>query len=211
MLVTDSFVFLHVPKTGGTFVQTILPEYLPVQDFRPYTHTPYNYLPERWQHLPVVCTIRNPWDWYVSWYHYDRQRPPRPGRASVFASDEQSVSFAEATARACKGDIDHELSPLLKREGIDLYSGYVESIAGEVLDRPDFTALRFEQLVADLMRFLKRRSLLSRELKRALREEPPIRTSQHGPFRDYYDDELAALVGDRARSICDRFGYRFGH
>ena len=180
----------------------MLPQFLAVEDHRPYTHAPYDELPSRWRHLPVVCVVRNPWDWYVSQYHYAVQRqPPAP--------ETRELSFTEATRRACEGDVDHHLAPLMKRDGIDLFSAYIRSIAGAVVDRPDFTALRFEQLVPELTRFLKKHSALPRELKLALRDEPPIRTSTHGPYRDYYDDDLAELVRTRARWMCKRFRYRF--
>ena len=82
MLVTDSFVFLHIPKTGGGFIQSVIGEHLPVQDHEAaiehptWSHEPYDSLPARWRHLPAFCVLRNPWDWYVSWFHYQRERGP---------------------------------------------------------------------------------------------------------------------------------------
>ena len=51
MLVTEDLVFLHIPKTGGTFIQTVLGKHLRVLDHesvlddRTWSHTPYSSLP----------------------------------------------------------------------------------------------------------------------------------------------------------------------
>ena len=33
-------------------------------------HLPRALLPGEYSHLPLLGTVRNPWDFYVSWYHY---------------------------------------------------------------------------------------------------------------------------------------------
>ena len=44
-------------------------------------HPAYDEVPERFAELPAVCVIRNPWDWYVSLYHYVHKIAARePGR-----------------------------------------------------------------------------------------------------------------------------------
>ncbi len=128
MLVTDSFVFLHIPKTAGSFIQTVLPDHLPVikYSYRVWTHTSYEELPERWRHLPAFCVVRNPWDWYVSWFCYTmegrsrrdaRLRSPNadPRKRVVWEHVFRSgrADFKEAVTRACAGGFDHPLAPLM--------------------------------------------------------------------------------------------------
>ena len=60
MLIADDFVFLHIPKTGGTFVQRVISEHLPDVDIGLYTHTCYDDFPEDARHLPGFYVIRNP-------------------------------------------------------------------------------------------------------------------------------------------------------
>jgi hypothetical protein len=74
MIVTDKFVFLHNPRTGGAYVRRILKQIFPPECFVPL---------EEW-HTPVCNlnnddfikfkfgVIRNPWDWYVSLYHFQQ-------------------------------------------------------------------------------------------------------------------------------------------
>lgn len=82
---TDAFVYLHVPKTGGTFVETALGHSL-----RPQTqlyidssepehrgcfgvsdqHERYQDVPLRYRDRPILVTVRLPHDWHVSLYEF---------------------------------------------------------------------------------------------------------------------------------------------
>lgn len=63
MILTANAVYLHVPKTGGNWINSILlhktekeiEHGIPKKkDLRPY----------------IFCFVRNPWDWYVSFFEY---------------------------------------------------------------------------------------------------------------------------------------------
>ncbi|HQW36009.1 MAG TPA: sulfotransferase family 2 domain-containing protein [Thermoflexales bacterium] len=97
MNITREFVFVHLPKTGGTFVAEALRDlYAPRWAFSPLLrrwhfrifntaagvlglnaahveiekHAPRRAIPAQYQHLPVLACIRNPLDWYVSNYKF---------------------------------------------------------------------------------------------------------------------------------------------
>ena len=58
----------------------------------------------------MLCFVRNPWDWYVSWYHYLTQthraaRATEPIFKDVF--DGGKSDFATAVRRVCLGQIEH--------------------------------------------------------------------------------------------------------
>jgi hypothetical protein len=222
MLVTESFVFLHVPKTAGTFIQSVLLDHMPVVDTGEHTHMPYSSLRPEWRELPGLYVVRNPWDWYVSWFHWtlkrgrglqERGRTFRAGgpKAAIWENVLRSgaADFREAVHRACAGDFEHPLTPLMRRDGLDLYSAYLRSIVGEALERPDYTALKFERLKRPLIGFLQEHTAVSPALARAIRSEPPRLASEHADYRAYYDDDLRELVGAKTRWIQDRFRYRF--
>lgn len=72
MIVTDSFVYLHMPKTAGTWVQTHLGKVLPAHYPSSESHV---WLRDHQEHLEgrtVFASMRNPWDWYISWYQFVR-------------------------------------------------------------------------------------------------------------------------------------------
>jgi hypothetical protein len=83
MIITDTFVFLHYPKTGGLFVADVLKKVEPACRelltpnlkrirgsgvFNP--HGTYEQIPEADRGKPVVSCIRNPFDRYVSTFEY---------------------------------------------------------------------------------------------------------------------------------------------
>lgn len=70
MLVTKFCVFIHIPKTAGHFCKDIIERYTGPVQYMGEWHGPLSRLPEEFAHLPVVSFVRNPWDWYVSWYYH---------------------------------------------------------------------------------------------------------------------------------------------
>ena len=74
MIVTKHFVYIHVSRTGGTFLNKLILEHVPGARMLQY-HGQLRDLPEFFSHLPVIGFVRNPWDWYVSMFcDYLRQQ-----------------------------------------------------------------------------------------------------------------------------------------
>ena len=69
MIVTDKFVFVHLPRSGGTFVSEVIRKFFPSAHEIGY-HLPRSLLPKEYSHLPVLGGVRNPWEFYASWYHH---------------------------------------------------------------------------------------------------------------------------------------------
>ena len=220
MVVTSGLVFVHVPRTGGAFIHGVLRDHLDPEPTAPRfaTHAPYDELPAEFRDRPGFCVIRNPWDWYVSWYHHSMQRGPRyatlrsghPKRDNWQALlGGGRTSFKEAVIRLCEGRLEHAFAETIRRRDTDLYSEYVRSLAGQAIERGSLDVCRFEELVPSLVDFLARHDLLSAGLRAAIEASSPVNTSEHGPYRDYYDPELRELVAHKARRLIERFGYAF--
>ncbi len=78
MIATDHIVFLHLHKSGGTFVNEGLLRFVPEARIVGY-HLPRHLIPRSLAHLPVVGLVRNPWSYYVSWYSFQKKMPqPNP-------------------------------------------------------------------------------------------------------------------------------------
>ncbi|HET9619782.1 MAG TPA: sulfotransferase family 2 domain-containing protein [Kofleriaceae bacterium] len=74
MILTDDFVFIHQPKTGGTFVTRVI-ERLYGDGRRgdvvnTHKHAGCTEIPAAWRGKPIFTTIRNPYDRYVSQYRF---------------------------------------------------------------------------------------------------------------------------------------------
>lgn len=85
MVITEHFVYIHLPKTGGTFVETVLSELLDKrnelfidtsrQDDKlslrvSNQHSPVSDIPEIDRSKKILFTVRNPYDHYVSFYEF---------------------------------------------------------------------------------------------------------------------------------------------
>ncbi len=80
MLITDRLVYIHMPKTGGTFVTDVLSRlhgvksggserYGPMQNPEPKHGTCHD-IPVAHRHKRILSSVRNPYDWYVSQYEF---------------------------------------------------------------------------------------------------------------------------------------------
>src|SRR6267142_4537464 len=110
MLVTNKFVFGHLPRSGGTFVSEVIRKFFPSAHEIGH-HLPRALLPREYSHLPVLGTVRNPWEFYVSLYHY------------VWPKDAASVLVAwmsENGSLGFKGSIRNLLNLGVNDERLDI-------------------------------------------------------------------------------------------
>jgi hypothetical protein len=70
MIVTPDFVFIHYPKTGGTFVTHILSRLYGDRFVDLDKHGTCSDIPEADRGKPLLSTVRNPYDRYVSQYRF---------------------------------------------------------------------------------------------------------------------------------------------
>jgi hypothetical protein len=74
MLVTDANkVILHLPRCGGLSVRWSLINAGYKYRFS-CEHAPIKMLPAIYKNLPRIAFIRNPIDWYCSWYYYSKRQ-----------------------------------------------------------------------------------------------------------------------------------------
>jgi len=75
MVVTERYVFVHVPKTGGTLVRRLLQKHQKVVKVYRHWHKPYRDVCNKYQTAKPIAFIRNPWDYYVSHCTFAINRP----------------------------------------------------------------------------------------------------------------------------------------
>lgn len=78
MIIDDKFVFIHNPHTGGAFIRSALKKAFPKATFMELTawHTPIQNLDPKYNNRFKFGIIRNPWEWYVSFFHHQRPNGP---------------------------------------------------------------------------------------------------------------------------------------
>jgi hypothetical protein len=97
MLITQDFIFVHMPKTGGTFVQNMLKQVYP-SAIELDTHLTCSDIPEQAQGMPILSIMRHPMDRYVSQYHFGwwRLHPQRyctPEQWQAMGVDPKTMCF----------------------------------------------------------------------------------------------------------------------
>ena len=207
------YVFLHIPKTGGTTLSLAL-EARALKDDILIGDTPkararrgrvkaLKAAGRLWKHstladidgvvsgsdlegMFLVALVRNPWDRMVSYYHWLR----------VQAFAHPAVGLAKS--HDFSGFLHHPQTQTAFR--LWPYGAYLRDRAG-VEQRAQF--LRLEHLSEDIAPF---------EAHLGFRLTPLARANESDRQRDwrgYYSDPDAALLADLCAEDIARFGYRF--
>jgi hypothetical protein len=191
MVINDHyrFVFVHVPKTGGTSIQTVLRS-LRGNNGSDIANTKHEAPTELFARLGAersaelrgyrfFCVVRNPWDRFVSLFRYLHKL----GKFPV------PESFREFAAMADNGE--EWVSKLHSiRPQIDFVGAAGQTVA------------RYETLMED---FAKIASALGFSA-----ELPHLNSSgDRDYYREYYDQRCAQIVERKYKSDIDAFGYRF--
>ena len=231
MIATRYFTFVHLHKSGGSFVNECLLRFFPDARRIGY-HLPLSLLPAELRALPVLGFVRSPWSYYVSWYAFQSQRP-RPNALFRCVSDDGTLDFKASVRNLVNlGDdaprLQRLLAALPDRYAADGFGLNLPSFAlAPILDsglgfysfhfRYMYTAPRIDPVIGrcenlrrDFLDFLGRVAApVADELRDFVLDAPPRNTSRHGDWRDYFDRDLAELVAQKDAGIVDRFGYRF--
>jgi len=200
MLLCDHFVFVHLLKTGGTFVKQTLLRHAP-SDWHCRDldgHPALSDIPLQYRGKPCFGFIRNPWDWYVSAYSYFNKVADDPLFNDISSSG--TLGFADTIWRS------FEAEPF-KSSNTGPMSYFFTQIFGEDCS---CEFLRFESLRDDLLRHLQRLGLeVPNSLKRAIQQSVPLNSSPRGDYRTYYDAPLASAISRLDADLISRFGYSF--
>ncbi len=239
MLIYDDFVFIHMPKTAGLFLEEALAtEYAPPTETLSQ-HTGWDEMPPAAAGRPALMYVRNPWDWYVSWYHFmTKVNLPSKSNAEIrqnqwlrlLLGEDLRVThdglrgahdFATLVRSACENLTPSHpvMAEMLARgepraarvaHGDDFYTVTIKYLAGAGHGSDLLTIGRYESLLDDLERFFVRNEIpIEDDLLPRIRARQPSNTSPRAPYRDYYDDDLRDLVGRSCRELIETFGYSF--
>ena len=228
MIATERFVFLHLHKSGGSFVNECLMRHAPGARHIGY-HLPRHMIPTELGQLPVLGLVRNPWSYYVSWYAFQSIRP-QPNALYRVLSDEGRLDFAGTIHNMIHlGEDETRLGRLIDalptaytNRGLNLPGFALRPLRGLRVGFYSFLYRylygegpvllgRMEALRAELLSLLEQ---VGQPVSDALREHvlhaPPLNTSNHGAYVTYYSEALGQQVAERDAEVIARHGYRFG-
>jgi hypothetical protein len=234
MLVTDKFVFLHLPRAGGTFVYEVVRKFFPSVREIGY-HLPRGLLPREYSHLPILGTVRNPWEFYASWYHHQHSNSRySPLKNILFGclSENKKLNFAQTILNALNlGVSDDKLDVLIQSlpENFDYQKRHIPNLTKDVMRKirgsgtglytfrfnhlfgqaDDVFFCRVESLRSDLMAFFETIGAASDALRSYVLGLDKKNISERFHYSTYYTPELAELVFIRDRQLVERFGFTF--
>jgi hypothetical protein len=204
-----SFVFVHIPKTGGTSIEEALRgcaiklallgmSTREQRDKLGITETWLHHIPaidlrrilgaSAWDRYFKFAFVRNPWDRLVSLYHFvHRQFATRPDFRQAWPEIAARLSTTQNLGEWLRAGA-------FPTPQIDLIAG---SDGGLLVD---FVG-RFEHIERDFDHVAQRIGV-----KAAL---PHLLRSDHRPYRDYYDRGTRDLVAQHYRGDIETFGYEF--
>jgi hypothetical protein len=228
MIVCDTFVFLHLHKSGGTFVNHMMIKCLSSARRVGY-HLPYSQIPDSDRHLPVLGTVRNPWAYYVSWYHF-QQSQAKPNPLFRICSEDRSLDFSGTirnlvTLQENDALVDQLVSVFpddFVNYGLNLRKQCIDKIRGSGVGFYTFlydrlyagaeapTILKMEELRQALFRLpLDLSPPESALVTDFLRSVPKLNVSEHRDYQDYYSPDLKALVERMDAPLIESHGYTY--
>ena len=195
------FIFIHIYKVAGTSVRDAFSPYADIT-FRKYTLRRLLYVmrlakaPE--EHITTLelsarlpssifdsyfkfAFVRNPWDWQVSLYHYILSHPLHPQHRKIKAL----------------GSFRSYINWRIK-SGVELQKSFVCDKDGRLL--VDFVG-RYETIAEDFEVICDRIGISA--------SLPHKNPSNHRPYRNYYDAELARMVAEHYREDIEYFNYKY--
>ena len=236
MIVTNRFVFIHMHKTGGQSINQSLLNCVAGATEIGY-HTPHSLLPQEFAQLPLVALVRNPWDWYVSWYAFNRESEYGMNNPLFrIMSDGGGSDFKTTISNLVRLAEDNEQSQFYRWALISLLPETLEDNFGVGLCKDDIRDLalspfgyfswlfnrmignaknktvhigRFENLQEDFIRLMHQLCVDESTQLQAELAQTEINSSSHSHYSRYYDEELRDLVADKESKLIGQFGYEF--
>jgi hypothetical protein len=166
--------------------------------------------------LPIVATVRNPWDWYVSLYFWLEQH--RVNRTGGFAlpPNRRSEGLRVWEQRFAKGNTVEAFRSVvaeiaeavhLGEMGVRPQRAFLRDGHGRLgVDR----VLRFESLRSDTVEALEELGAeVTPKLRSAIGHSPRENTSGHCHYSLCYDEKSRAAVARYDEWLIDQFEYRF--
>ena len=228
MIVNDKFIYLHLQKTGGTFLTKFLTTYTNSKQVLG-KHSTYQMIKEEIKKgKDIIGVIRNPFSWYVSHYHFQKE-----GNRFMFNEILRSPKdFGEYLKRILDYDYNkisrinnlNKEIPGLQYEKLNVGNltfnfinafceknescFYNQNLINDFLKVNHM--IKNEDLSKECLKFFNLINIpLSDAGQKFLFNSKKINTSSHNDYRYYYNDELVDLVKHFDYYLIKKYNYQF--
>jgi len=204
LILNDGTVFLHVPKTGGSFITKALTDLGLVKREFSKKHADVDRFLNKSIRTKrpaapfIFCFVRNPLKWYESWWKYNNFHRNWPNWGTSASSD-----YGWHPQNILNGCGDPDFSTFVQK-AIKRRPGYVSELYSWY-DRPETNFIgKNENLIDDLVHVLRLRNLDFDEQK--LRSMTEVGASP-GSDKINWDPELQHEVKRLEYAAFKRYGY----
>lgn len=203
-MVTDRFIYIGMPHTGGGALHLWLPKVEGLCVINIEGHKPYSYSVAKCKEAgvevpPAFTFVRNPWEWNVSIWCWIRH-VNRRWFGGTFADLLELQRYTR-----------HWSMPDINTAGITAAWEYLECekaiYIGKLEDYDNQIPYILGRLMPDLISEPQVRKHI-REVGRAFSVPPPDGTPVR-PYQEFYTPAQRDMVADLEAGIIERFGYSF--
>ena len=190
----NKIIFIAVPKTGTTSIEAFLRKVLSNNDGVIQNHKDLGLSKhanakdikekiKNYDDYHKITVVRNPYDWYVSWYTYRK-------RQGALVST-QNISF---------------------KKYLNLYGNTTNGIFKKISDRDDNiivnTIIRYEDdIEKEFIDLLSK--LLNKKIDYKFPKKNISEARKQKPYQDFYDEETKDIVTKLQSKTIKYFGYEF--
>lgn len=176
--------FIHIPKTAGSSIESWLKEHTTC--FRPKRslHCRVEHAKQHFEDIGrTFCVVRNPYDWMVSWYEYERKTTQR------YINEVQTGKRKKFNINKEKHNLD-----LLFEKQANLEKGFKPFLLNTRKPTQYSWAkdvdivLKFEHLISDFKKIQK--------IIGSKKPLPIINPTIRKPWPEYYDNESKEFLLD---------------
>lgn len=235
MIIVERFVFIHMHKTGGQTLNDVIKRCIPDHKLVGY-HYPYSEVPSDYKSLPLVGIVRNPWEWYVSWYAFNNGpnlRSPlfsivsENGQANMITTltnlinlgsdDTVSQQHRQKLIQILPDTLDHNQGVGLTKDDIRQFTdnnlGYYSWMFNRMFGdyHSDQTHIgKFENLQQDFLEIMDNLCVEQTPLMlNELNKKERKNASRHSHYSHYYTQSLQKLVSTKDQQLINDFQYIF--
>lgn len=222
-------------KTGGQSINHIIEQCVPNVRHIGY-HYPYHLLPPECSGLPIVGMVRNPWDWYISWYAFNISltdsnplffivsdgyqadyKNTLKNLINLGSDTPRNQNYRNALAEMLPESLDGNQGVGLTRDCIHRFndddSGYYswqfKRMYGDLDSKTTYIG-RFENLQEEFISIMDQISVEETDaIRKKFKGLARFNKSSHSHYSRYYDDELRDLVAQKEALLIDKYGYEF--
>ena len=189
------FIFIHIPKSGGTALRTALGYSKTGRQHLPW-YVYYSANPNFFERSFKFAIVRNPWDRAVSAYHYLAQGGNGTTDSRLTNEISKYKDFSDfVLSGLSKGTFRSNLMFLPQSNFI---------VDGESEIKVDFVG-RLENLNEDFQQISKRLSFSAQPISHI------NKSSRSGGYRQYYlNDDVVTAIMEIYQQDIRTFGYSFG-